>query len=97
MDREQQHDNTEREERVEEDGGHDGSAAWLGGNTAEAIPARFHNGGETHLFRSRVFIVPQRERDSGPTENGRRNFDNIQRQVRRLRRAAEVETIPPGS
>lgn len=39
-----------------------------------------------HLFRSRVFIVP-RKGDSSTTENGRRNFDNIQRQVRRLRQS----------
>lgn len=61
-----------------------------------------------HLFRSRVFIVlPATVREGrleggrlgGSTENGRRNFDNIQRQrqVRRSSGAAEDGHLLPPS
>jgi len=64
---------------------HDDDLCAAGGNTAEAIPARFHNEGK-RIYSAVAFLLFREERDSGPTENGRRNFDNIQRQVRRLRR-----------
>lgn len=45
-----------RMKRREQDGGHDGFAAWLGGNTAEAIPARFHNGGK-RIYSAVAFLL----------------------------------------
>lgn len=79
--------------RREQDGGHDGSAAWLGGNTAEAIPARFHNGGK-RIYSAVAFLLFREGREIRKT-GGETLIISSGKFVDCG--MAEVETIPLGS